>query len=1012
MTFITDDCKKAIETKGDIQDIIGEYVDLKRSGASLVACCPFCNSKKPKLSVSPKKNIWKCYSCDETGVGYLGFVRKIKGFDFLQALKFLAEKLNITLEYEQTGLPLPLSPRKDKKIALHKQPKANKSISFRDQQLKESGLTDADQKYDRKPNADTDTAIEMDRYQKGSINPDWSIDHSGDDMVLHYMDLFGKPMTYLRKGTKKDANLLRVRFANPGAHTDKNGRPMRYQSPYGSGTHIWVNSKIKRMFELGTKIKTLTIQEGEKKADKATKHNMPSVGIMGIHNIANSDKQLPREFELLIKKCDIENIVFLVDGDYLDLSDTTTQSVDQRPKSFLRAVQNFRDYFYSFNNSGISLNIFFGYIKKECVDKGIDDLLANTLKGKENSLAAEIEKTMLNPDGIGKHINVHKITSHGEYKLRKDFFHMETNEAFAKFHFAELKKRKVFKLGRENFKFSTKDEFPDLDEDTLVLAQPLAANEEFWETKETKSGKTTTFKYVRCVKFLSNRNYGRLALDEEGEFNFIRVEGAVVTVITQKVIREALMTFVEDALQNEEVLEMLYKGARMYMENFNNLRYIKLNLHRADAGLQYMYFKDTFWKITAQGVEEKQMTDLSGHIWSKSVKDLAAKRMEPTVKVIKTDSGYDLSFPNGSKEAQKCEFLKYIWNTSNFYWRETHEGVYAKTPPATPKVNLSSLQVNDIKMHFISKMCGIGYMVHSYFDPSNAKAVIAMDGALTEVGTSNGRSGKTLTAMAIAECLHTVTIPSKAKDLFDDKHLLQEVTAETQCVVFDDVRTNFDVEAIFPNITGLWRINPKGEAPFTINREDSPKIFVTTNHALNGEGGSFRDRQFLIAYSDYYSENWSPLDEHKSRFFDEWDTDQYNRFYNFIALCVQVYFEHGLISAPMERLELRRLRQQVGEHIIDWGEIYYDPEFVSDENGKPNINRAIKRSDVADSFYTMFPEQKRYMDNRRFKAKLKQYCTYKGFEFNPGKKDQNDKRNGIEYFTIADKNYEQENLTF
>ncbi|MCK6650827.1 MAG: CHC2 zinc finger domain-containing protein, partial [Bacteroidia bacterium] len=180
MTYIKEHVVKEIESKGAIEDVIGEYVSLKRSGSSLKGDCPFCNAKD-KFNVSKQKNIWKCWTCDTAGVGYVQFVRKIKNIDYLATLKFLAEKFNITLEYEQAEIPMETPNR----LQPGKSQKANKTLSFRDIQLKESGLSEVDQKYRKRQENLENGYIEIDRYQKGSVNPDWSIDPSGDDMVMH-----------------------------------------------------------------------------------------------------------------------------------------------------------------------------------------------------------------------------------------------------------------------------------------------------------------------------------------------------------------------------------------------------------------------------------------------------------------------------------------------------------------------------------------------------------------------------------------------------------------------------------------------------------------------------------------------------------------------------------------------------------------------------------------------------------------------------------------------------------
>jgi len=50
-----------------IEDIIGEYVTLKRAGTSRTGLCPFHDDKSPSFSVSPSKKIYKCFSCGKAG---------------------------------------------------------------------------------------------------------------------------------------------------------------------------------------------------------------------------------------------------------------------------------------------------------------------------------------------------------------------------------------------------------------------------------------------------------------------------------------------------------------------------------------------------------------------------------------------------------------------------------------------------------------------------------------------------------------------------------------------------------------------------------------------------------------------------------------------------------------------------------------------------------------------------------------------------------------------------------
>ena len=256
--------------------------------------------------------------------------------------------------------------------------------------------------------------------------------------------------------------------------------------------------------------------------------------------------------------------------------------------------------------------------------------------------------------------------------------------------------------------------------------------------------------------------------------------------------------------------------------------------------------------------------------------------------------------------------------------------------------------------------------------------------------------------------LQTVTINGKRKDLAENNFWLGNVTEITDMVFIDDVRVNFDLEHIFPNITGIWEIEKKGFQATTIPKETSPKFYIPTNHAINGKGGSFNDRQFTIAFSDYFNEDWKPVDEFGCLFIDEWDYEQHNLCYNLLANCVQVYFEHGLIKAPMDKIEQRRMRQQIGENFMEWAELFYDEYAVMGADNTMRLGAVIPRTDCADNFYTNYPKEKQFVNTREFKHKLKLYCQYKGYIFNPGKAvsdTQNwggdDKRSGVEYFTVA-----------
>ena len=87
-----------IKERLSIQDIIAPYVKLKRAGRSMVGLCPFHKEKTGSFHVSPERGTWHCFGCGEGGDGF-SFIEKVEGVDFKGAMKILAEKAGVTIEY-------------------------------------------------------------------------------------------------------------------------------------------------------------------------------------------------------------------------------------------------------------------------------------------------------------------------------------------------------------------------------------------------------------------------------------------------------------------------------------------------------------------------------------------------------------------------------------------------------------------------------------------------------------------------------------------------------------------------------------------------------------------------------------------------------------------------------------------------------------------------------------------------------------------------------------------------
>lgn len=109
-----------IRAASDIVDVIGSYLPLKKAGANFVALCPFHKEKTPSFNVNPHRQIFHCFGCHKGGDVFT-FVKEYENIGFLDAVRRLADRAKIPLEFDQNPGEQQSRHLKDQLLQIHEQ---------------------------------------------------------------------------------------------------------------------------------------------------------------------------------------------------------------------------------------------------------------------------------------------------------------------------------------------------------------------------------------------------------------------------------------------------------------------------------------------------------------------------------------------------------------------------------------------------------------------------------------------------------------------------------------------------------------------------------------------------------------------------------------------------------------------------------------------------------------------------------------------------------------------------
>lgn len=319
------------------------------------------------------------------------------------------------------------------------------------------------------------------------------------------------------------------------------------------------------------------------------------------------------------------------------------------------------------------------------------------------------------------------------------------------------------------------------------------------------------------------------------------------------------------------------------------------------------------------------------------------------------------------------------------------------SPEDTEFYQFISYISNEEKDRIEYAMSAIGYILHSYKDPSRPYAIILAEE--TDDESKGGGTGKGIFFKAISKVIPVVTMDGK--NFKPDKTFAwSRVQLGTKLVVIEDCPKNVEFERYYPTITEGMTVEKKNKDEFFIKFDDSPKISFTTNYSIASNSEHSKRRQRVIEFAPYFNSKNTPEMKFGKLFFDGWDEAEWQKFYNFMFYCVKYYLQNGIKDVSnSDKMKNKKIKQQFGEEFLEYfldiqGNVF---KFITDEwkgfletyeldKKEYSLKRFKKALEIASKIYEI-----EYIDQRnRQHNGLKEFCI---------------KKNNDNYTPIVDEDY-------
>lgn len=305
---------------------------------------------------------------------------------------------------------------------------------------------------------------------------------------------------------------------------------------------------------------------------------------------------------------------------------------------------------------------------------------------------------------------------------------------------------------------------------------------------------------------------------------------------------------------------------------FHNLKRREIEINKDEKSVCYKYFSNYIVKVTKNKVECLNYSDINKKVWQN--------------KVIQHDFIYDNNY-------QSCDAYRF------------HKLVTAS------KTIDGDIIYNDDRFNALRS--SLGYVMHDYKSELDNKSIVFCEEQLSENG---GRTGKTLTCKMLRQMGCVLAKINGRKVDFGNRFLFQNVNVDTDIIQFDDTDENFDFTGLYSILTNGLTIEKKNKNAIQLEHTETPKIIITTNQVLTDESSSGKGRKFEIEFSDYFNDEYSPYDEFKRTFFEDWNNSEWNKFFNYMIDNIQLYLQYNLIEYERVNLKNRKLSIAINDDDI------------------------------------------------------------------------------------------------